>query len=72
MKSMYATTDNQEMLNSMVKQIRREGDELDRFERCRESGVTTGLFYKWNKAEYFILMKNGNVRSVRELNTKRK
>ena len=30
MKSMYTTTDNKEMLNSMVKQIRREGDELVR------------------------------------------
>ena len=52
----------------MVRQIRREGVELDRFERCRESGVTTGFFYKWNKSEYFILMNNGDVRSVRKLN----
>lgn len=72
MKSMYGIDDNQEAMNNMVKHIRREGVELDRFERCREDGVTTGFFYNWNKGEYFILMKNGDVRSIRKLHTKRK
>ena len=64
---MYAIDDNQDDMNSLVKQIRREGVELYRFERCREDGVTTVFFYRWNKGEYFILMKNGDVRSIRKL-----
>lgn len=62
---MQVINDNQEAMNNMVKLIRREGEELDRFERCRDDGVTTGFFYKWNKGEYFILMKNGVVRKLK-------
>lgn len=57
-------------ITEQAKIIRREGVLLDRFEKEREDGVTTGFFYVWEGNEWFIRMKNGIVLSCRNLEIK--
>jgi len=40
---------------------------LDRFDKEKEDGVTTGMFIEWQGDEYFIRMKNGNIQNIRKL-----
>lgn len=56
-----------EELTKQAKTIIREGEILEVFERQREDGLVTGRFVKWNGGEWFIRMKNGEVKSVRKL-----
>ena len=54
-------------LNAQAKIIRREGVILDRFDRQKPDGVTTGFFIEWQGAEYFLRMHNGETKSIRKL-----
>ena len=54
-------------MNQQSKIIRREGKILDRFDRTKPDGITTGFFIEWQGAEYLIRMHNGETKSVREL-----
>jgi len=54
-------------LNEQANVIRREGKILDRFDRQKPDGITTGFFIEWQGSEYFIRMHNGETKSVREL-----
>lgn len=54
-------------IQEQAKIIRREGVQLDRFDREKVDGVTTGLFYQWEGNEWFIRMHNGVVLSCRNL-----
>lgn len=56
-----------EELTKQAKTIMREGEILEVFERQKEDGLVTGRFIKWNSDEWFIRMKNGEVKSVRKL-----
>ena len=56
-----------EELTKQAKTIMREGEILDVFERQKQDGLVTGRFVKWNGDEWFIRMKNGEVKSVRKL-----
>lgn len=47
--------------------VRREGKILDRFNRNKPDGITTGFFVEWQGAEYFIRMHNGETKSIRKL-----
>lgn len=54
-------------LNAQSKIIRREGVILDRFDRPKPDGMTTGFFIEWQGAEYFLRMHNGETKSTRKL-----
>lgn len=56
-----------EDLTKQAKTIMREGEILDMFVRQKEDGLVTGRFVKWEGEEWFIRMKNGEVKSVRKL-----
>lgn len=56
-----------EELTKQAKTIMREGEILDVFEHQKADGLVTGRFVKWNGDEWFIRMKNGEVKSVRKL-----
>lgn len=56
-----------EELTKQAKTIMREGEVLDVFEHQREDGLVTGRFIKWEGDEWFIRMKNGEVKNVRKL-----
>lgn len=58
---------DKERLNDLAKKIGSEGVELDRFVRSDGNGMVVGKFYEWNNDEYFIFIKNGEVRSLRKL-----
>ena len=54
-------------LTKQAKTIMREGEILEVFERQREDGLVTGRFVMWQGEEWFIRMKNGEVKIVRKL-----
>ena len=56
-----------EELTKQAKIIMREGEILEVFQRQTTDGFVTGRFVKWNGDEWFIRMKNGEVKSVRKL-----
>ena len=47
--------------------IRREGVILERFDKEKEDGVTTGFFVEWQGSEYYIRMHNGKTKRIRKL-----
>ena len=67
MTTIFKLTDSQDVKNAKCSQIRCEGKILDRFDKEKEDGVTTGMFIEWRSAEYFIRMKNGNTQNIRKL-----
>jgi len=67
MTTIFKLTDSQDVKNAKCSQMRREGKILDRFDKEKEDGVTTGMFIEWRGAEYFIRMKNGNTQNIRKL-----
>lgn len=56
-----------EDLNAQSKIIRREGVILERFDKEKEDGSTTGFFVEWRGSEYFILMRNGETKRIRKI-----
>lgn len=64
-----APTVTLEELTKQAKTIMREGKILEVFEKQKEDGLVTGRFVKWQGAEWFIRMKNGEVKSVRKLDS---
>jgi len=67
MTTIFKLIDSQDVKNTKCSQIRREGKILDRFDKEKEDGVTTGMFIEWQGDEYFIRMKNGNIQNIRKL-----
>ena len=47
--------------------IRREGVILERFDKEKEDGVTTGFFVEWQGSEYYIRMHNGETKRIRKI-----
>ena len=54
-------------IEEQSKIIRREGTILERFDKEKEDGVTTGFFIEWQGDEYFIKMHNGETKRIRKL-----
>ena len=54
-------------MQEQSKIIRREGVILERFDKEKEDGVTTGFFVEWRGSEYFIMMHNGETKRIRKL-----
>lgn len=50
-----------------AKIIRREGVILERFDKEKEDGVTTGFFIEWRGSEYYIRMHNGETKRIRKI-----
>ena len=54
-------------IEEQSKQIRREGNILERFDREKPDGHHTGFFIEWRGSEYLIRMHNGETKSIRKL-----
>ena len=54
-------------IQEQSKIIRREGVILERFDKEKEDGVTTGFFVEWQGSEYYIRMHNGETKRIRKL-----
>ena len=54
-------------MQEQSKIIRREGVILERFDKEKEDGVTTGFFVEWQGSEYYIRMHNGQTKRIRKL-----
>ena len=54
-------------IQEQAKILRREGVILERFDKEKEDGVTTGFFVQWQGSEYYIRMHNGQTKRIRKL-----
>ena len=54
-------------IQEQSKIMRREGVILERFDKEKEDGVTTGFFVEWQGSEYYIRMHNGETKRIRKI-----